>query len=154
MVDNADLYQEPTEEFTNQNDPSRNNASSCCRCSCLSIALVSRFAIRNITPLLFGLISGIGIKWISEIINHTEFNSNVLLEISDVVSCSVTLLISYGVNYLLNKCWPANPYRGEHSNFFQTVTSDANTGTTFLESHYQSAPNSTAHNPGESINSI
>jgi len=124
MINDGRLYRESAEGFINQNDPSRNSPKTCCRCCCSSFTLLIRLVIRNTIPLIFGLLSGIGIKWITEAINRPLLKSNLLLEISDVVSCSVTLLIYHGVNYLLNKCWPANPYHRGTSNFFQMASND------------------------------
>jgi len=123
MINNGDyndFYQGYAEQLLEEYDPSINNAKSCCSCCCTSFALLSRFVIRNTIPIVFGFGSGIGVKLLSEFINSKTLKSYIVQEASNVVSCCVTLLFAYGIDFLLNKCWPAKPSHTGRSNFFHT----------------------------------
>jgi len=103
---------------------SRPRQKCCCRKCCPSPALIARFVIRSSIPLIFGLAAGIGLKWINEIIDGPELvivssKNNTLLEVSDIISSCITLVVAYSIDWLLNRCWPANPYRQQASGFFQ-----------------------------------
>lgn len=119
-----------TEENENRATEFVNKASRpkqqpcCCQNCCPSPALVVRFIIRTSIPLIFGIMAGIGIKWINEMINGPEViiassKNNTLLEVSDIISCCTTLIVTYSIDCLLNRCWPVHPYRNQSSAFFR-----------------------------------
>ena len=142
MKDYGSICITRADEFTKQNTPSTNNTNSSCKNCCPSPVLVGRFILRNSIPLILGLMAGIGIKWCDEALDGPEFiiassQNNTLLEISDIVNSCVTLFVAYGMDCLLDKCWPARPYNMRQSRFFQSVSTNDDTDFAMQQTGFQ-----------------
>lgn len=98
-------YQTLASHFTTFNQPEDKPTHPCQQ---LSPALVTRFILRTTIPIILGLTAGMLVKWG---VHQTNIESkNNLLELSDFVGCTTTLIITYAVNSLLDCCWPTSPY--------------------------------------------
>lgn len=119
-------YKHQATDYVNRHQP--NSTESSC-CSSITPALTARFLIRTAIPIILGLLSGVIIE--AQERKAGIHNDDDLLEISDCISCTTTLLITYSVNALLNCCWPKNPYN-KHD-FFQSPTHHTNSSTAYQE---------------------
>jgi len=146
MKNYGSIQEECADKFVKNNDPQSQTTHFSCRKYCPSPALAARFIVRNSIPLILGLVAGVGIKWLNESIDGPEHviassKHSTLLEVSDIVSCCATLVIAYGLDRLLNKCWPVNPYHSQQTDFFQTVSTKGGADTIPMDqTGYQATP--------------
>lgn len=125
MIRQYHTFKQQTDTYIDRHQPTNTRAGCCVS---LTPALVARFLLRTAIPILFGLSSGMLSEWAER--KAGMHNNDALLEVSDFVSCGVTLLITYTINALLNCCWPVNPYQ---SDFFQAAMPSDNTSAALLE---------------------
>ncbi len=146
MKNYGSTQEQCADEFVNKNAPQSQTTHFSCRNYCPSPALATRFIVRNSIPLILGLAAGVGIKWLNESIDGPEHviassKHSTLVEVSDIVSCGATLVIAYGMDRLLNKCWPVNPYRSQQICFFQPVSTEDDTDVIPMDqTGYQTVP--------------
>ncbi len=114
------MQQQQATQFVTENTALKNNSNTYCSIRCPSLMLLTRFFLRNSIPLMLGMAAGVGTNWLEETMGLSE-------HVSDVVSCATTLVMAYGMDWMLEKCWPINPYSPGQSIFSVPNTNSVDT---------------------------